>query len=138
MHKILLIDCDTASAKKIASALTKSGFEVIIASFESEWLQIADEVSPDAVVVKESAQLDGSRACQQIRHLFDLPLIFLGNKPEGEVCPSTLENGTDWDYYMRLPVKHEELAVRIKVLLRRYGKARKPAGSEGVMLMEEE
>jgi len=126
MHKILLIDSDSASTKRIALALTKSGFEVMIVSSESEGLKIADEVSPAAVVVKESARIDGYRACQQIRHLFDLPLIFLDDKPEEEVCPSTLENGTDWDFYIRWPIEYEELVARIKVLLWRYGKARLP------------
>ena len=128
MHKILVIDSDSSSAKRIASALTKSGFEVIIASSESEGLKLVDEVSPDAVVVSDNAsRLDGFKLCRRIRHLFDLPLILLGDKPEEELYPPTVEGGADWDYYMRLPVKHEELAARIKVLLWRYGKAGRPA-----------
>lgn len=133
MHKILLIDSDSASAKRIASTLIKSGFEVIIASSESEGLKLVDEVSPDAVVVSDNtSQLNGSNLCRRIRHLFDLPIILLGDKPEGEVYPSTLEGRADWDYYMHLPISYEELAARIKVLLWRYGKAGKPADSEGV------
>lgn len=112
MHKILLIDSDSASAaaKKIASTLTKSGFEVIIASSESEGLKLAEDVSPDAVVVSDNtSQLDGSKLCRRIRHLFGLPIILLGDKPE-EAYPLTLKGGSDWDYYMRFPISYEGLA----------------------------
>lgn len=124
MHKILLIDSDSASAKKIALALTKSGFEVITASSESEGLKLAEDVSPNSVVVSDNiSQLDGSKLCRKIRHLFDLPIILLGDKPEEEIYPLTLKGGTDWDYYMRFPISYEELVARLKVLLWRYGKA---------------
>jgi len=88
MHKILPIDSTSASAKKIASALTKSGFEVIKASSESEGLKLAEDVSPNSIVVSDNTpQLDGSKLCRRICHLFDLPIIFLGDKPEDEVYP---------------------------------------------------
>lgn len=44
MHELSLIDSNLSSAEKIASALTKSGFEVITVSSESEGSSIADEV----------------------------------------------------------------------------------------------
>jgi len=131
MHRILLIDKDPVSAKKIASALAKSGFEMIIASSESEGLSLIDEVSPDGVVVSDNvSQPDGSKLCRKIRHLFDLPVILLGNKPEEEIYPLTFKDGADWDYYMCLPISYEELMARIKVLLWRYGKAELPPRGE--------
>ena len=131
MHNVLLIDSGSASAKKTASALTKSGFAVIIASSESEGLKLIDDVSPDAVIVSDNtSQLDGSKLCRRIRGLFDLPIILLGDKPEEEVYLSTLKTRADWDYYMHLPAKYEELAARIKVLLWHYGKAELPPGKE--------
>lgn len=132
MHKILLIDSDLASAKKIALALTKSGFEVITASSESEGLRLANNASTDAVVVSDhTSQLDGSKFCQRIRHPFDLPIILLGDKPEEEVYPLTFKAGVDWDYYMHSPIGYEDLAARLKVLLWRYGKAELPQSREG-------
>ncbi len=131
MHKILLIDRDPTSAKEIALALTKCGFEVIIASSESEGLKLVDDVSPSAVVVSDNTSyLDGSKVCRRIRQLFDLPIILLGDKPEDEVYLLTLESVADWDYYMDLPISYEQLAARIKVLLWRYAKAGKLAGSK--------
>jgi DNA-binding response OmpR family regulator len=100
---------------------------MMVALCESVGLKMADERSPDAVVIRNSPpQLDGSKLCQQIRRLFDLPLILLGDKPEEEVYPPTFEVGADWDYYMHWPTNYEELAARIKVLLWRYGKAELP------------
>jgi len=131
MPKVLVIGSDPASAKKLASALTKSGFEVMVASSESVGLKIAEKVHPDAVVVKDSPpQIDGFKLCREIRHLFDPPLILLGDKLEEEVYPLTLKTRPDWDYYMHLPISYEELAARIKVLLWRYGKREKPGASK--------
>ena len=131
MRQILLIDSDSVSARKIASALAKSGFEMIIASSESEGLSLIDEVSPDGVVVSDNtSQLDGSKLCRRIRHLFDFPIILLGDKPEEEIYPLAFKGRAEWDYYMRLPISYEELTARIKVLLWRYGKAELPHSSE--------
>jgi len=132
MHSVLVIDSDPTSAKKIVSALTQSGFEVMVASSESAGLKIMDKAFPDAVIVRDSSsQLNGSKLYWRIRHLFDLPLILLGDKPEEEVYPPTLETDADWDYYMHLPISYEELAARLKVLLWRYGKGGKPGAGGG-------
>ena len=127
MYKVLVIDDGVPSSKRIASALTESGFEVIVASSESEGLNTADEASPDAIVVRDNpSHLDGFKLCQPLRRIFNLPLILLGDKSEAEVYPLTFKAPADWDYYMPLPINYEELAARIKVLLWRYGKAELP------------
>ena len=127
MHKVLIINGNLSSTEKIASALTKSGFEVTNVATEREGLKLVDELSPDAIVVKDdSTQLDGLNLCQQIRHLVILPLILLGTRQEAEVYSQSLETEADWDYYMCLPINYEELAARIKVLLWRYGKGERP------------
>ena len=131
MYRILFKDSDSASTKKIASALTKSGFEVMTVSSESEGLKMVNEISLDAVVIEESSQLDGSKLCQQIR-LFDLPLILIGDKPEEEAYTPDMKIPSDWNYYMVSPINYEELAARIKVLLWRYGKAGKPGIRQSV------
>jgi DNA-binding response OmpR family regulator len=134
MHKVLVIDSNPASAKGIVSSLTKSGFEVMVASSESAGLKIKDKTSPDAVVVRDdSTQLEGFKLCKTIRNLFDLPLILLCDKSEEEVYSPDLNVPTDWDYYMHLPISYGELAARIKVLLWRYGKGEKPGSSEPVV-----
>ena len=131
MHKVLVINGDLSSATKIASALTKSGFGMMVALCESVGLNMADARSPDAVVVRDSPpQLDGFRLCRPLRRIFNLPLILLGDKPETEVYSPNPEVSTDWDYYMRLPISYEELAARIKVLLWRYGKTEIPVAKE--------
>ena len=127
MHKVLVVDSDIFSAKRIASALNKSGFEVLLASSEPEDLTIGERVFPDAIVVRDiPSQVDGFTLCRVIRRLFSLPLILLGNKLEEEVYSSTPQGWLEWDYYMHWPISHAELAARIKVLLWRYGKAGKP------------
>lgn len=127
MHKVLAIDGDASSAGRITSALTESGFEVIVASSEPEGLKIVDEVAPDVIVVRDNhPHLDGFKLCQIMRRLFDLPLILLGDKPSECAYSADLEIPTAWNYYMHLPIDYRELATRINVLLWRYGKAELP------------
>lgn len=126
MPKVLVVDSNSYHRQGIASGLG-SGFEVLAASAEKEALNMAEEFSPDAIVVEDSPyQLDGFKLCQQIRHMFDLPLILLGDKREEEVYTPEMKIPSDWDYYIRLPVDYGVLAARIKVLLWRYGKAELP------------
>ncbi len=127
MNSVLVIDSDLASAKKIASALTGSGFEVMVASSELAGFKIVDKATPDAVVVRDSPPgLDGFTLCWQIHRLFNLPLILLGTKSEGEVYSPNSEVPTDWDYYMQLPTNYDELAAQIRASLCRYGETELP------------
>ena len=89
-----------------------------------------DEIKPAVQHVIEALQaatdVDGNeekakRIMAETRLQF---LSLLGDKPGREVYLPTLEFETCWNYYMRLPVNYDELAVRIKVLLWRYGKAK--------------
>lgn len=133
VNKVFIIGTDDRSVTEIASALTKSGFEVMTASGESTALKTARESSPDAIVVRDNPpRLDGFMLCEQIYHRFALPLILLGNRSETQVYSQALGSPPDWDYYMRLPIDYNELAGRIKVLLWRYGKGEKPWLSERV------
>jgi len=127
MRRVLVVDSNLSSANRIASALNKSGFEVLLASSVPEGLTMGERVFPDAIVVRDGpSQVNGFTLCRVIRRLFSLPLILLGNKQEEEVYSSTLPGWPDWDYYMHLPISYAELGARIKVLLWRYGKAGKP------------
>ena len=93
MRKVLIINSNHSSTEKIASVLTESGFEVTNVATEWEGLKLIDEFSPDAIIVKDDpTQIDGSNLCQQIRQLFVLPLILLGDRPEEEIYPQTLIN----------------------------------------------
>lgn len=101
----------------IISILARSGFELIVTSPDLG-LEVIDKLSPNVAIVRDNPpQLDGYQLCQEIHHLFDLPLILLGEKPEKEVYTQALEVGAD--FYMTWPLHHLELAARIRALLRR-------------------
>jgi DNA-binding response OmpR family regulator len=123
MKKILVIAVAANSTdflEKLASTLARSGLELMITS-PGLGLEVIDTVSPDVAIVRDnSPQLDGYQLCQEIRHLFDLPLILLGDKPETGTYSQALEAGAD--FYMTWPLHYLELAARVRALLRRYNR----------------
>ena len=123
--KVLIIDSDAGTAKRLASALTQSAFEVMVASPDPAKPEIVHECCPDAIVLKDKPpQCDGHKLCQQIRQLSSIPIILLGDKPENGVYLET-KTSVHWNYYMQWPVSYAELAARIKVLVWRYAKLEK-------------
>ena len=132
MHKVLVIDSSLTSAESLTSALSKSGFEVVLASSELEGFRVGDEIYPDAIVVRDSPpKLNGVRFCRALRNLFNLPLILLSRQREKEVYSQNAEGKLEWDYYMHLPVNDDELVARLRVLLWRYGKGKRPGEKVG-------
>ena len=129
---ILFIDnSDTGDedvfARKTAAKLSGAGFDVAQACSGKQGIEMADEICPDVVVVRDSAsRQNGFDFCQQARNLYGLPLILLGDAPETEMYSSVPGKAKNWDYYMSYPVNYAELAARINILLWRYGKAGKP------------
>lgn len=132
LNKVLVVDSNLSLTTEIASALTKAGFEMMVAVHKSTDVTLIHECLPDIIIVTDNPpQLDGFMFCREIHYRFTLlPVILLGNRPETQVYSQNLETPPDWDYYMRLPIDYNELAARIKVLLCRYGKGEKPWLSE--------
>ena len=120
--KVLIIDSDAGTAKRLASVLAEEDFEAIVASPHLVKPEMMEEHCPDAIVLRDKPpQCDGHKLCQQIRQLSSVPIILLGDKPENGVYLDA-KAAFHWNYYMQWPASYAELVARLKVLLWRYGK----------------
>ena len=120
---ILIIEGEPALRKEIASALAEAVFAVADVADYFEALLKLGEFKPDLVVLDEELPLvDGWEACYQLHQILGVPVILLGEDYSDEVWIRALEAGAD--FYLRMPVSCQELAARIKAILRRYRKRR--------------
>jgi two-component system OmpR family response regulator len=120
--RILSVEDDDNLAYVISTALQLGGFEVTRAKDGHEALRLALEVDrPDLIILDVMLpDLNGFEVCQRLREAgATIPVIFLtaadsvGDKVRGLTIGA--------DDYLTKPFSVEELAARVRALLRRVG-----------------
>ena len=123
-NKILIVEDEEDLTLIVADTLREHGYDVItavdgiagIGKFKSEG---ADIVVADVMMPK----MDGFTMAKMIRKLsLTVPLLFLTAKSTIDDVEQGFEIGAN--DYLKKPFELRELIVRIKALLRRYGKNR--------------
>ncbi len=122
--RVLLVDDRTESAEPVEDALAEAGYEVVSASSGAECLRVADQASPDLVVLDaQMPGLDGVDTLRLLREIDDtrqLPVIVLSDE-EGE-----LESRLAWaaaaDMYLTRPVSPRAIVAAANWLLQRPAK----------------
>jgi len=119
--KVLLIDDDIQLCEMLQIMLNEMGFEVTVANDAISGLRKAYHVKPDIVVLDVMMLgMDGWQACQRFREMTDVPIIMLTAMSSQEDIVKGLNLGAD-DYLIK-PVTTDELAARIRALLRRVSR----------------
>lgn len=116
--KILVVDDEEKIREMVKNYLEKEGFEVVQAMDGPEALELVHRESPSLIVLDWMLPgLSGLEVCRRVREKGGIPVIMLTAKSEELDKLLGLELGAD-DYITK-PFSLRELAVRIKVVLRR-------------------
>jgi len=117
-QRILVVDDEPAVRDLLAYNLRKAHFEVLVAADGREALRLADEGSPDLILLDLMIpEVDGLDVCRELRKNSDVPIIMITARGEEIDRVVGLELGAD-DYVTK-PFSVRELMARIKAVLRR-------------------
>ena len=124
---VLVADDEPRITKLVAISLSEDGFRVITAANGEEALRKAEEYRPDVVLLDiVMPDIDGIEVMGQLREGRAVPVILLTAKGSTADKAKGLDLGAD-DYIAK-PFHPDELAARIRAVLRRSTGASSPAG----------
>ncbi|GAB4505084.1 MAG: response regulator [Anaerolineales bacterium] len=119
--RILVVDDNEMNRKMVSAILSKEGYEIVTAPDAANALHTLDAGAPDlAILDVMMPDMDGFELCRQLRHRPDtaaIPIIILTALSELDERLKAFEAGAD--DFMAKPFQPQELAARVKVLLRR-------------------
>jgi two-component system KDP operon response regulator KdpE len=115
---VLVADDEQRITKLVSMALTDEGFRVVTAASGEEALAKAEEVRPDIVLLDiVMPDLDGIEVMRQVRQIRPVPIILLTARGSASDKAKGLDQGAD-DYIAK-PFHPDELAARVRAVLRR-------------------
>src|SRR4026208_621036 len=124
---VLVADDEPGLAMRVASSLADEGFRVVTAGGGEEALRKAEEMRPDIVLLDVvMPDLDGIEGMRQLREWRPGPVILLTAKGSTSDTAKGLDLGAD-DYIAK-PFHPDELAARVRAVIRRSGGAEPGAG----------
>ena len=115
---VLVADDEPRITKLVSIALQAEGFRVVSSNSGEDALRKAEEIRPDVVLLDiVMPDLDGIEVMQQLRELRPVPVILLTAKGSTSDKAKGLDLGAD-DYVAK-PFHPDELAARVRAVLRR-------------------
>ena len=117
--RILIIEDEPGIVEFLEVGLAHEGFAAEVARDGASGLRLALEHQPDLVVLDVMLpQLDGFTVCQRLRAASPVPVIMLTARQELPDRVLGLDLGAD--DYLTKPFQFQELAARIRAVLRRH------------------
>jgi DNA-binding response OmpR family regulator len=122
---VLVIDDDVTLGNLLTMLLEKDGYEAVHASSGRSGLRIAQEISPDAIILDiVMPDMSGYEVCRRLRETTDAVIVFVSVKGSTEDIIRGLQMGGD-DYVVK-PYTFAELSNRMLACLRRRGTNKPP------------
>jgi two-component system, OmpR family, response regulator len=125
MHRILVVEDETAIRKLIATYLQKQGYEVIEAKNGEEGFAAFEDESIHLIITDIMMPvIDGNQFVRKVRRYnVDVPILILTALDGYNDKEKSYSGGAD-DYMVK-PIDMNEMMLRVKALLRRYKNATK-------------
>lgn len=124
MTRVLVVEDDPAIGRLLRRTLTDLGNVVTVASDGASGLSLALNEQPDVVLLDLGLpDLDGRQVLRMLRAISQVPVIVVTAQDDDRTVVQALDAGAD-DYLVK-PFGSEQLAARIRAVLRRSA----PAGA---------
>jgi two-component system, OmpR family, response regulator QseB len=118
MSSILVIEDDPSIRSAVQRAMTQRGHAVALASTGMPGLDVVIKERPDVVLLDLGLpDVDGLTVIAMIRAATTVPIIVITARDDDATIVKALDTGAD-DYVVK-PVDLEELAARLRALVRR-------------------
>jgi DNA-binding response OmpR family regulator len=115
---ILTADDDPQLLRLIARNLQFEGYDVLTASDGKQAFELIEQHAPDLVVLDVMMpKMDGFTVCQRVREFSSVPIIIVTARGQDQDKVRGLDLGAD--DYLTKPFNVEELAARVRAVLRR-------------------
>lgn len=133
---ILLVDDDVELSKMFQLTLTDMGFQVEMAHNGVEGLKKAYSLQPDVILLDVMMpEMDGWDTCKRFKEMCDVPVIMLTAVDSQDSVIKGLDLGAD-DYIVKT-VTAEELAARIRTVLRRASRSNISIGKQKPIITQD-
>jgi len=138
--QILAIDDEPLILRFLQYNLRLAGYTIYAANTGTEGLRLADEHSPDLVLLDLGLpDMDGLEVLRQLRRRADIPVIIITARDDEESMVAGLNLGAD--DYLTKPFSGRALQARIDAVLRRYRSvtprlAEKPIYQSGALFVD--
>lgn len=125
--KVLLVEDDSLAARLLSSMLSRYHYTVEIATDGQQGFELADQFDYDLILLDvQLPKLDGVHLCQRLRVKgCSTPILMLTACDSSKEIIQGLDAGAD-DYVLK-PYEPDQLAARIRSLLRRREKELSPS-----------
>jgi DNA-binding response OmpR family regulator len=120
--RILFVEDEASISDPFSRALSREGFEPIVARTAREALALAERITPDLVLLDLNLpDGDGRDVARELRRHSDMPIVMLTARGTETDRIVGLELGAD-DYVVK-PFSGAELIARIRAVLRRSNRS---------------
>jgi len=124
MAKILIAEDERDIRDLVAFTLRFAGHEVFAAGNGEEAVDMAPKVNPDLILMDvRMPRMTGYEACKVMKatpDLKDIPVVFLSAKGQENEIQQGLDVGAE--EYLLKPFAPDQLTIRVKEILARFGK----------------
>lgn len=122
MSRVLVVEDDQAIARLLRGSLSEAGHVVTVANAGASGLSSAVREQPDVVLLDIGLpDIDGLQVLQMLRAVSLAPVIIITAQDDDRTVVAALDAGAD-DYLVK-PFGSEQLAARIRAVLRRVRRA---------------